>query len=129
MQDPHLDAKLLGYLRSIPPEHHGEIDAAVRLIVAAQRKGSWTRALVVGACTLAGGGFGAGSYAHNLATKSDIKDLEVQYAEVAKESTLRERVQDDRLTKTESVAQEAYSLGLSQQLRLDRFTIPGGGRP
>src|SRR5678809_1530373 len=106
MPDPQLDAKLLSYLKSIPPEHQGEIGAAVQLIVAAQRKGSWTRALVVGACTLAGAGFGAGTYAHNLATKADIKALEAQYAEVAKEATARERVQDDRLTKTESVAQE-----------------------
>jgi hypothetical protein len=129
MADPRLDAKLLGYLASVPPEQQGDLVAALQLAAASQRRGSWVRSIVIAAAALVGSGFTAAQYLHQLATKDDISRLERQYAAVAAEAAQRERQQDDRLTKSETTAIEAFSCCTAQQLRLDRFWMPGGVRP
>lgn len=129
MSKHELDAKLLSYLHGVPPEHQGDIAAALRLAAASQRKGSWIRSIVVAGAALIGSGFSAAQYLHQLATKDDISRLERQYAAVAAEAAQHERQQDDRLTKTETTAIDGLSCCTAQQLRLDRFWMPGGVRP
>ncbi len=101
MGDPKLDAQLAGYLKSIPPEHQEEISAVISLVLAAQKKGSWSRSLIVACCALVGSGATANSYLSNLATKADISRLEAQYAAVGRDVTEREERQNDRIAHLE----------------------------
>ena len=101
MKRTDIDVELAGYLKSVPPEHQEELAAAMKLIMASQKRGSWTRSLVIAGAALFGSGVSMQSYLSNLATKGDISRLEAQYAAVAREAFDREERQNDRISHLE----------------------------
>jgi hypothetical protein len=128
-----LDAALLAYKHSLPPEAGEEMANLVRVAVAASRKGSWTRSLIVAVSALVGAGFSTGLFYSKLVFKTDLspyaaKDevtaLAKSITDLVATQTTREETQNARITSTEGEASSAFKCCIKQQDRLDTILTP-----
>jgi len=128
-----LDAALLAYKHSLPPEAGEEMANLVRVAVAASRKGSWTRSLVVAASSLIGAGFTTGLFYSKLvfktdlspyAAKEDVTAISKSITELIATQSTREEMQNARITSTEGEASSAAKCCTKQQDRLDTILTP-----
>ena len=132
-QELELDAALLAYKHSLPPEAGEEMANLVRVAVAASKKGSWTRSLLVAASALIGAGFSTGAFYSKLvfktdlspyAAKEDVTVLAKAITDLTATQTIREETQNTRISSTEGEASSALKCCTKQQDRLDTILTP-----